>query len=150
MSTARTLTEIAADVFHHPGAKSIFAFFVYIFTYLFGSSDMFTSIAVPILLLLFLDAVTRFCLSIKDKEVNENILAKSAMKLFIYCSYIIMGRVVDHDIPGDYATMAFKGFIIGTECLGITATLGKLGVPLPPKLLKYFSAFTDDGTEIKK
>ena len=142
------LSETASGVFTHPFFKTLVAFFIYIGTFLFGTTDIFFSIAVPIALLLILDLKTKLMLAIRDKEISYSILSKATLKLFVYCAYIIMGRIVDHDIPGDYATLLFKSFIIGTECLSITETLGKLGFPLPPKFLKYFKSFTEDGKEI--
>lgn len=146
----KAIGEISSQIFSHPILKSFVGIILYVWSYLFGKGDIFSSIAVPIVLLLILDAATKIALSIKEKEVCPSIGRACLSKLFVYCAYIVMGRIVDHDIPGDIATWAFRSFIIGTECLAVTETLGKLGFPLPPRFLKYFKAFTDDGKDISK
>ena len=98
-----------------------------------------------LLVLMVLDYITGLCKAIVNKEINSIIGAKRIIKKVGYLVIVAVSVLLD-EIVGN--TGAIRNlvvyFFVANEGISILENWGKIGLPLPPKVLEVLEQIKSD------
>lgn len=95
------------------------------------------------LALVLIDTVTGLAYAVKIGEVRSRGFYRVAVKLTMYFIMILVAKLVDKNIPLDFASSMLKSFLVITEAISIFENIGRLGFPVPTSLLSKLGEFKD-------
>jgi len=127
--------------------KIIVSFLALTYNYLFQND---ASILMIIYLLICIDTITGFWIAYRKRNIKSSAFVRVTMKCFIYFLLIIVGRLVDNVVPVKFAATIMESFLAITEALSILENIGKLGFPVPTKLIKILLIFSEKKHKNKK
>lgn len=113
-------------------------------TYLFGGFDLILSI---LLSLIIIDYITGVLSAIYNKELSSEVGYKGIFKKVGILAIIALAHLVGQAMWIEWVRDAIIGFYIANEGLSILENIGKVGVPLPQKLLSLLNQLKDDNDE---
>ncbi len=87
-------------------------------------------------LLLILDTATGFAYAFKQNNVSSKGFFRFAVKLCVYFTLIVTGRLVDKVLPYQFAAPVMESFLAITEAISIMENLSRCGFAVPVSLIK--------------
>lgn len=94
-----------------------------------------------IYILIALDTVTGVWIAAKKNEVSSRGFYRVVTKCFVYFIMLLVGRLVDKNIPLPIAAPILDAFLVTTEAVSILENFSKLGFPVPTILVNKLKAF---------
>lgn len=132
----RVVTKII-ELFH---IKIIIAF---LFAYLASVFKSNYDILISLYLLILFDTITGVYVAIRAQTVSSRGFYRVAIKCLVYFIMLIVGRLVDKHCPVAVSSSIMDSFLVITESISILENLGKLGFPVPTKLLNILKITKD-------
>ena len=106
-------------------------------------------ILATIYILIFLDTFTGVWYASREKQVSSRGFYRVVTKCFAYFIMIVVGRLVDKNIPLPLAAPIIDAFLVTTEAVSILENLGKLKFPIPMALIGKLKSFYENKKEEK-
>ena len=106
-------------------------------------------ILATIYILIFLDTFTGVWFAVRQKSVSSRGFYRVITKCFAYFIMIVVGRLVDKNIPLPLASPIIDAFLVTTEAVSILENLGKLQFPIPMALITKLKSFYENKKEEK-
>lgn len=106
-------------------------------------------ILATIYILIFLDTFTGVWFAVRQKTVSSRGFYRVITKCFAYFIMIVVGRLVDKNIPLPLAAPIIDAFLVTTEAVSILENLGKLQFPIPMALITKLKSFYENKKEEK-
>jgi len=141
IQNAISVKEIIGSVFTINALKTIFISIGTVFIYIFDNNP---SNFYLLLGLICFDTITGVFLAIKNKNIYSRGFLRVAYKSCVYLILIMTGHLFDKIIGFHLAGYVMELFLAATECISILENAGRLGWPVPTKLLEKLKAMKDD------
>lgn len=124
--------------------KYILAGVVSLGAFLFGDCK---GIFLVLLTLICLDYFTGVISAVANKKLSSEIGAKGIVKKVFMLAIVAVGNLIDIYVIGNGSIIRniVIIFYISNECISIVENAGKLGVPVPKKLLDVLAQLKKDG-----
>lgn len=135
----QTCKEILYNVSDYTVAKTFTALLFCTYAYIFKTGD----VLIPVFLLVIIDSITGIMFACRQKELSSKGFSRVAMKFFVYLLLMATAGILDQEFPGQYATTSMKSFLMMTEAISIMENIGKLGWPVPLKILQFLKMQSD-------
>lgn len=114
--------------------KGIFAAICTLLGFLFGSAD---GIIIALIVLIVLDYISGVIAAVIEKKLSSEIGAKGIAKKVFMLLIVAVANIVDINVIGEGNTLRTVTvlFYIANECISLIENAGRLGVPVPKKLM---------------
>ena len=115
-------------------AKEIMAAVCSVFGFVFGDRDGFMA---ALIILIVMDYVSGVIAAIAEKKLSSAVGAKGIAKKVFMLLIVAMANVADINIIGEGHVLksVTAMFYAANECISLLENAGRLGVPVPKKLL---------------
>lgn len=135
--TLKSLIVKIGELFH---IKAIIAFFGLMMSYIFNGN---TEILITIYILIGIDTLTGIAYACKKKRLHSRGFYRVTVKCLVYFLMIVVGRLVDKHAPIHFAAPIMDSFLCCTEAFSVLENIGRLGFPVPTKLMKLLKVYYD-------
>ena len=107
----------------------------------FGADN--NKVLYALIILVTLDYITGVCVAIKDKKLSSSIGAKGIINKVVIFIMVSLSHVVDSYLLSSGVALERITilFYCANEAISILENAGKIGVPLPEKLLAHLNSF---------
>lgn len=153
-----TLTHLEPDVFRNFALKTfsrpeIKGPIAVIAAYILWVFDYDLSAILSLYILIFVDSLTGVICAIKDKNLSSRGVYRTAIKLMVYFTMLLMCKIADKYIPISELSALFPAIksltafklmqfaLVSTELFSIIENFGKLGFPIPSKLARILRIY---------
>ncbi len=123
--------------------KSILAAICAFCGFLFGERD---GILIALIVLIVLDYISGVIAAIVEKRLSSEVGAKGIAKKVFMLLIVAVANIVDVEViggEGHVLKSVVVIFYIANECISLIENAGRLGVPVPDKLLKVLEQLKD-------
>ena len=122
--------------------KRIFAAICTLVGFLFGSAD---GLIVALIVLIVMDYISGVVAAIVEKKLSSEIGAKGIAKKVFMLLIVAVANIVDINVIGEGNTLRTVTvlFYIANECISLIENAGRLGVPVPKKLMDVLAQLKD-------
>lgn len=117
--------------------------------FLLGPFNNETNIITSVYLLMGIDTITGVWCAAKKGEVSSRKFYHATIKSFVYFIFLIVPRIIDRHLPIALAAPMMDIWLVTTEGISILENLGKLGFPIPAKVLNLLKTHKERLTEEK-
>lgn len=109
----------------------------------FGADN--NKVLYALIILVTLDYITGVCVAIKDKKLSSSIGAKGIINKVVIFIMVSLSHVVDSYLLSSGVALERITilFYCANEAISILENAGKIGVPLPEKLLTHLNSFKE-------
>ena len=109
----------------------------------FGADN--NKVLYALIILVTLDYITGVCVAIKDKKLSSSIGAKGIINKVVIFIMVSLSHVVDSYLLSSGVALERITilFYCANEAISILENAGKIGVPLPEKLLAHLNSFKE-------
>lgn len=123
--------------------KGVLAMVCTMLSFLFGSRD---GIMIALVALIVLDYISGVAASVAEKKVSSEIGAKGIAKKVFMLFIVAVANIVDRDVimQGNVLRSVVVTFYIANECISLIENAGRLGVPVPKKILEVLEQLKSD------
>ena len=107
----------------------------------FGADN--NKVLYALIILVTLDYITGVCVAIKDKKLSSSIGAKGIINevvIMVSLSHVVDSYLLSSGVALERITILFY---CANEAISILENAGKIGVPLPEKLLAHLNSFKE-------
>lgn len=113
-------------------------------SFLFGSAD---GMIIALIVLIILDYISGVMAAIVEHNLNSEVGAKGIAKKVLMLLIVAVANVVDVNVIGDGSVLrtVVVIFYIANECISLIENAGRLGVPVPKKLLDVLEQLREKG-----
>ena len=114
--------------------KSILAAFCAVFGFVFGD---FNGLMIALVALIVLDYISGVIAAAVEKKLSQEVGAKGIAKKIFMLLIVAVANIVDINVIGEGHVLKSVTvvFYIANECISLIQNAGRLGVPVPKKLL---------------
>ncbi len=114
--------------------KSILAAVCAVFGFIFGDLN---GLMIALVALIILDYISGVIAAVVEKKLSSEVGAKGIAKKIFMLLIIAVANIVDINVIGDGHVLKSVTvvFYIANECISLIENAGRLGVPVPKKLL---------------
>lgn len=122
--------------------KSIMAWICTVLSFLFG--DM-KGLMVALIALIILDYISGVIAAAVEKRLSSEVGAKGIAKKIFMLLIVALANIVDINVIGDGHVLKTVTvvFYICNECISLIENAGRIGVPVPKKLLDVLEQLRD-------
>ena len=122
--------------------KSILAWICTVLSFLFG--DM-AGLMVALIALIILDYISGVIAAAVEKRLSSEVGAKGIAKKIFMLLIVALANIVDINVIGDGHVLKTVTvvFYICNECISLIENAGRIGVPVPKKLLDVLEQLRD-------
>lgn len=122
--------------------KGIFAAICTLVGFLFGSAD---GLIIALIVLIVMDYISGVVAAIVEKKLSSEIGAKGIAKKVFMLLIVAVANIVDINVIGEGNTLRTVTvlFYIANECISLIENAGRLGVPVPKKLMEVLAQLKD-------
>lgn len=123
--------------------KSVLACACTVLTFVFGDCD---GLMAALLALIVLDYISGVIAAAVQKKLSSAIGAKGIAKKIFMLLIVAVANIVDMNVIGEGCVLKTIAviFYICNECISLIENAGKLGVPVPKKLLDVLEQLRED------
>ena len=116
----------------------------------FGADN--NKVLYALIILVTLDYITGVCVAIKDKKLSSSIGAKGIINKVVIFIMVSLSHVVDSYLLSSGVALERITilFYCANEAISILENAGKIGVPLPEKLLAHLNSFKEKNSLLGK
>ncbi len=125
--------------------KSILAAMCAFFGFLFGERN---GIMLALIVLIVLDYISGVIAAAVEKRLSSEVGAKGIAKKVFMLLIVAVANIVDVEVLGGgehVLKTVVVIFYIANECISLIENAGRLGVPVPDKLMKVLEQLKDRG-----
>ena len=110
--------------------------------FLFGSAD---GLIIALVVLIVLDYISGVMAAVVEKRLSSEIGAKGIAKKVFMLLIVAVANIVDINVIGEGHVLRAVTvvFYIANECISLIENAGRLGVPVPKKLLDVLAQLKD-------
>ncbi len=114
--------------------KAVTAFFCTAFSFVFGNMD---GMFIALIALIVLDYISGVIAAIAEKNLSSAVGAKGIAKKLFMLLIVAVANIVDINVIGEGHVLRTVTtiFYIANECISLIENAGRLGVPVPKKLM---------------
>ena len=114
--------------------KAVLAFFCTAFSFVFGDMD---GMMLALVTLIVLDYISGVIAAIAEKKLSSSVGARGIAKKLFMLLIVAVANIVDINVIGDGHVLrtVTTAFYIANECISLIENAGRLGVPVPKKLM---------------
>ena len=114
--------------------KGIIAFFCTLFSFIFGDVD---GMFLALIALIVLDYISGVIAAAVEKKLSSAVGAKGIAKKIFMLLIVAVANIVDVNAIGEGHVLRTVTtlFYIANECISLIENAGRIGVPVPKKLL---------------
>ena len=125
--------------------KNIMSVILTTFIYLLGGVDVALQC---LLVMIILDYISGIASAIYNKNLDSKIGLKGILKKFMYLVIVCVSVIIDKIVgnTGVVRTLVIY-FFVANDGLSIIENMGKIGVPLPKKLIDTLNQLKNKGDE---
>lgn len=122
--------------------KGVFAAICTLVGFLFGSAD---GIIIALIVLIIMDYISGVVAAIVEKKLSSEIGAKGIAKKVFMLLIVAVANIVDINVIGEGHALRTVTvlFYIANECISLIENAGRLGVPVPKKLMDVLAQLKD-------
>lgn len=87
------------------------------------------------------DYITGICVAIRNRKLSSDVGSHGIAKKISIFVLVLLSHIIDRFLLGDddILSTVTTGFYIANEAMSIIENVGKVGLPLPPKLQDFLS-----------
>lgn len=110
--------------------------------FLFGSAD---GLIIALVVLIVMDYISGVIAAVVEKRLSSEIGAKGIAKKVFMLLIVAVANIVDINVIGEGNVLRAVTvvFYIANECISLIENAGRLGVPVPKKLLDVLAQLRD-------
>lgn len=110
--------------------------------FLFGSAD---GLIIALVVLIVMDYISGVIAAVVEKRLSSEIGAKGIAKKVFMLLIVAVANIVDINVIGEGNVLRAVTvvFYIANECISLIENAGRLGVPVPKKLLDVLAQLKD-------
>ena len=114
--------------------KQIIAFFCMVLGFIFGDMD---GMMIALIALIVLDYISGVIAAAVEKKLSSAVGAKGIAKKLFMLLIVAVATIVDINVIGEGHVLrtVTTVFYIANECISLIENAGRIGVPVPKKLL---------------
>ena len=114
--------------------KPVLAFFCTVFSFVFGALD---GMFIALIALIVLDYISGVIAAAVEKKLSSAVGAKGIAKKLFMLLIVAVANIVDINVIGEGHVLrtVTTVFYICNECISLIENAGRIGVPVPKKLL---------------
>lgn len=114
--------------------KQIIAFFCMVLGFVFGDMD---GMMIALITLIVLDYISGVIAAAVEKKLSSAVGAKGIAKKIFMLLIVAVANIVDINVIGEGHVLrtVTTVFYIANECISLIENAGRIGVPVPKKLL---------------
>ena len=114
--------------------KPVLAFFCTVFSFVFGVLD---GMFIALIALIVLDYISGVIAAAVEKKLSSAVGAKGIAKKIFMLLIVAVANIVDINVIGEGHVLrtVTTVFYICNECISLIENAGRIGVPVPKKLL---------------
>lgn len=122
--------------------KNILAWICTIISFLFGDME---GLMVALVALIILDYISGVIAAAVEKRLSSEVGAKGIAKKIFMLLIVALANIVDINVIGDGHVLKTVTvvFYICNECISLIENAGRIGVPVPKKLLDVLEQLRD-------
>ncbi|MBP0964763.1 MAG: phage holin family protein [Oscillospiraceae bacterium] len=122
--------------------KSIMAWICTIISFLFGDLE---GMLIALIALIILDYISGVIAAAVEKRLSSEVGAKGIAKKIFMLLIVALANIVDINVIGDGHVLKTVTvvFYICNECISLIENAGRIGVPVPKKLLDVLEQLRD-------
>ena len=126
--------------------KAVSAFFCMVFGFVFGDMD---GMFLALIALIVLDYISGVTAAIAEKKLSSAIGAKGIAKKLFMLLIVAVANIVDINVIGEGHVLrtVTTAFYIANECISLIENAGRIGVPVPKKLMDVLEQLRDKDAE---
>ncbi|MCD7730452.1 MAG: phage holin family protein [Oscillospiraceae bacterium] len=111
-------------------------------SFCFGDRD---GLMIALVALIVLDYISGVIAAAAEKKLSSEVGAKGIAKKVIMLLIVVVGNIVDVNVIGEGHMLktVVVAFYIANECISLVENAGRLGVPVPKKLLDVLEQLRD-------
>ena len=124
--------------------KNIMAGICTVLSFLFGDME---GLMVALIALIILDYISGVIAAAVEKRLSSEVGAKGIAKKIFMLLIVALANIVDINVIGDGHVLKTVTvvFYICNECISLIENAGRIGVPVPKKLLDALEQLRDKG-----
>ena len=124
--------------------KNILAGVCTVLSFLFGDME---GLMVALIALIILDYISGVIAAAVEKRLSSEVGAKGIAKKIFMLLIVALANIVDINVIGDGHVLKTVTvvFYICNECISLIENAGRIGVPVPKKLLDVLEQLRDKG-----
>lgn len=124
--------------------KSIIAAVCAMFGFVFGDLN---GLMIALVALIILDYISGVIAAVVEKKLSSEVGAKGIAKTIFMLLIVAVANIVDINVIGDGHVLKSVTvvFYIANECISLIENAGRLGVPVPKKLLDVLEQLKSKG-----
>lgn len=125
--------------------NNVFSVILTTFIYLLGGVDVALQC---LLIMIILDYISGIASAIYNKNLDSKIGLKGILKKFMYLVIVCVSVIIDKIVgnTGAVRTLVIY-FFVANDGLSIIENMGKMGIPLPKKLIDTLNQLKNKGDE---
>lgn len=114
--------------------KAVTAFLCTAFSFVFGNMD---GMFIALIALIVLDYISGVIAAIAEKKLSSSVGARGIAKKLFMLLIVAVANIVDINVIGEGHVLrtVTTAFYIANECISLIENAGRLGVPVPKKLM---------------
>ena len=122
--------------------KSIIAALCALFGFLFGDRD---GLMIALIGLIVMDYISGVIAAVVEKKLSSEVGAKGIAKKIFMLLIVAVANIVDINVIGEGHVLKSVTviFYLANECISLIENAGRLGVPVPNKLLDVLKQLKD-------
>ena len=114
--------------------KKIMAFFCTVISFLFGDID---GMFIALVSLIVLDYISGVAAAAVEKRVSSAVGARGIAKKLFMLLIVALANIIDINVIGGHTLRTVTVvFYLCNECISLIENAGRIGVPVPAKLLQ--------------
>ncbi|MBQ7981779.1 MAG: phage holin family protein [Oscillospiraceae bacterium] len=126
--------------------KAVTAFFCTAFGFVFGDMD---GMMIALVALIVLDYISGVIAAAIEKKLSSSVGAKGIAKKLFMLLIVAVANIVDINVIGEGHVLrtVTTVFYIANECISLIENAGRIGVPVPKKLIDVLEQLKNDNDE---
>ncbi len=114
--------------------KAVAAFLCTVFSFVFGAAD---GMIMALAALIVLDYISGVIAAAVEKRLSSSVGAKGIAKKLFMLLIVAVANIVDINVIGEEHVLrtVTTAFYIANECISLVENAGRIGVPVPKKLM---------------
>lgn len=126
--------------------KAVTAFFCTVLSFIFGAMD---GMFLALIALIVLDYISGVTAAVAEKKLSSSVGARGIAKKLFMLLIVAVANIVDINVIGEGHVLrtVTTAFYIANECISLIENAGRLGVPVPKKLMDMLEQLKNDNDE---
>lgn len=126
--------------------KAASAFLCTVFSFAFGAMD---GMFIALIALIVLDYISGVVAAVAEKKLSSSVGARGIAKKLFMLLIVAVANIVDINVIGEGHVLrtVTTAFYIANECISLIENAGRLGVPVPKKLMDVLEQLKNKDSE---